>query len=124
VRSLTKGHAKMIAFAATGKAAFYDPRRDPGEQHPIEPASIADSLKSDLDHFSESHPPRFPTRRRGRQAAGPPAPGDSAAVPGTPQQANPSPSDETPEKPEGEQEREDEELRRREQNLRSFGYVD
>ncbi len=118
VRALTRKDRKLIAFAATGEAELYDLATDPGESRPARRTSAALAMKNDLDRFSETHPPRFPTRRRVRQAApGPPAPGGGNA----------------PEEPTGgresgqgadDQRREAEELRRREQALRSFGYLD
>jgi arylsulfatase A-like enzyme len=131
VRSLTRESTKVIAFAATGKAALYDVRRDPGEQRPLEQTWAAAAMNRDLDHFSKAHPPRFPTRRRVRQPSpGPPAPpGNAAAAAAATPGADPS-EKEGRQVPDGEQDRkdeqdrEDEELRRREQKLRSFGYAD
>jgi arylsulfatase A-like enzyme len=131
VLSLTREDAKMIAFAATGEAAVYDVRRDRGEHRPVAAQSAAASLRRDLDHFSESHPSRFPSRRRGRQGAAPagvssgapqPAAAASAASPGAAPADTPQPGVALPAGEE--REPEDEELRRREQDLRSFGYVD
>jgi arylsulfatase A-like enzyme len=124
VRSLTTDQEKLIAFAATGTTALYDVRDDPGEQHPIGRAATSAALERELNHFSDSHPARFPTRRRLRQGgpAGPPLPG-SAAASGALQAPVPSgPGD--PDQHQDQGDREDEELRRREEKLKSLGYAD
>ncbi|HXC49773.1 MAG TPA: sulfatase [Candidatus Limnocylindrales bacterium] len=108
VVALSNDGYKLIEWAANSRRTAFDQSRDRLEAEPIASGSRAEvALVAELDRWSGQHPPRFGTRRKRQSLAKPSVPG------GQPQQEE-----------HGEKDGEDDPaLRRREQQLKSFGYA-
>ncbi|HYC00532.1 MAG TPA: sulfatase [Candidatus Limnocylindrales bacterium] len=99
VRSLTTETDKLIYWVTHNRHALFDPRTDPFEQRAVPASSREQMLADQLERWSVAHPRRLSPRRSSGE-------GEKAGEADTTQKDQ------------------EDELRRREQDLRSFGYVE